>query len=104
MENIPGIDVNQRGFIEIGAHAQPLFDDCMTIEKAFETVRFSQLGSLYFTEDVSADLQKQPLFADNMHLSTEALRTAASRYRIGPLVDRQWYRGGRAAMTVDRGP
>ncbi|KAG6805188.1 hypothetical protein H0H92_000373, partial [Tricholoma furcatifolium] len=50
MENIPGIDVNRRGPID-SAHAQPLFDDFMAIEKAFETVQFSQLGSLYFTED-----------------------------------------------------
>ncbi|KAG6835227.1 hypothetical protein H0H93_003746 [Arthromyces matolae] len=104
MENAHGISVDQRGPIE-GAHAQPLFDDLMTIEKAFEKVRFSQLGSLYCTEDVSAELQTRPLFADDMDLSTEALRNAANKYRIGPLVDRQWYRGERATMvSVDRGP
>ncbi|KAG6819122.1 hypothetical protein H0H93_015163 [Arthromyces matolae] len=103
MDNISGIGLGERGLLDSAA-GKALFDDCMSIEKSFEKVRFSQLGSLYFTQDVSAELQARPLFADDMDLSTETLRKAASKYRIGPLVDRQWYRGERAAMTVDRGP
>ncbi|KAG6811166.1 hypothetical protein H0H92_008689 [Tricholoma furcatifolium] len=103
MEPIPGIGLNQRGPVE-REEGTALLDDTLKIEKAFEKVQFSQLGSLYFTEDVSADLQARPLFAENMELDSDVLRKAASRYRIGPLVDRQWYRGERATMAVDRGP
>jgi len=61
---------------------------------------FSQIGSLYFKEDVSEELQKRPLFLnaeDNEH-------PLADRYRIGPIADKYFYFLGEEPLEGDRGP
>ncbi|KAL4244381.1 Mitochondrial inheritance protein 9 [Abortiporus biennis] len=64
---------------------------------------FSQIGSLYFKEDVSEELQGRPLFSKSVNLD-ENLRKASEKYRVGPIADRHWWRCGRANMDLDRGP
>jgi hypothetical protein len=71
------------------------------IEANFESIRFSQIGSLYFKEDVSEDLRARPLLSGTADPTIQHL---AEKYRIGPLADYQWWRGERARMTLDRGP
>ncbi|KAH8100365.1 kinase-like domain-containing protein [Cristinia sonorae] len=53
---------------------------------------FSQLGSLYFAEDVSEELRSRPLYLEQDKLDPAAQELAA-RYRIGPIADREWWRG-----------
>ncbi|KAG5650080.1 hypothetical protein H0H81_000851 [Sphagnurus paluster] len=66
------------------------------------TARFSQIGSLYFKEDVSPELQDRPLFAKDFNHS--GLTDVARKYRIGPIADREWWRGARRDIDGDRGP
>ena len=61
---------------------------------------FSQIGSLYYKEDVSEELRQRPLYD-----STRTPETPnSSRFRIGPTIERDFYRGGRASLQIDRGP
>ncbi|KAK0460534.1 uncharacterized protein EV420DRAFT_1478305 [Desarmillaria tabescens] len=65
-----GAVIQEMLFLDLGLHQRP----------------FSQIGSLFFKEDVSPELQSQPLYArekDNEEL-------AAKKYRIGPAVDKQY--------------
>ncbi|TFK39015.1 kinase-like domain-containing protein [Crucibulum laeve] len=63
------------------------------------SLSFSQFGSIYYKEDVSSELQSRPLYS-----SGEIEDICAERFRIGPSVDRLFYRSQRAHMDLDRGP
>ena len=102
MEVVPGIALNDRrksikGDEEVLPHLRELIE----IEGKFETMAFSQHGSLYFKEDLSPELQIKPLFAGEV---PESVKAYSDRYRIGPIVDRQWWRNERCDMDLDRGP
>ncbi len=62
-------------------------------------VPFSQYGSIYYKEDVPPHLQARPLYAEGTDEDE-----LSERFRIGPSVERRFYRGGRAQMLIDRGP
>jgi hypothetical protein len=79
----------------------PILDGMMDVETKFESLSFSRIGSLYFKEDVSADLQTVPLLTGSIDATTRQL---SEKYRVGPLIDYQWWRGERAHMPLDRGP
>jgi hypothetical protein len=68
------------------------------MERAFVCRRFSQVGSLYYKEDIESALQERPLYADG------AEDDASARFRIGPYVDWDICRGTRANVEADRGP
>ncbi|TRM60757.1 kinase-like domain-containing protein [Schizophyllum amplum] len=60
------------------------------------TVRgFSQIGSLYYKEDLPQELRDWPLYSSG---------TDSGRFRIGPTVDREFWRAGRSTLDIDRGP
>lgn len=63
------------------------------------SIPFSQYGSIYYKEDVDPRLQERPLYAEG--IDEDEL---SGRFRIGPSVERRFYRGGRAHLPVDRGP
>ncbi|KAK9252082.1 hypothetical protein V1507DRAFT_462610 [Lipomyces tetrasporus] len=61
--------------------------------------RFSSFGSLYFTEDVSPDLQNK------LPYEVEEDNELVDRWRIGPTVEKKfWQPGLDEAGTIDRGP
>jgi len=103
MEKAAGVDLRSRSqFITSGSDVLPLVNDFIDIEQRFERVSFSQIGSLYFKEDVSSELRDRPLFSPNVDPDRdETMKAAAEKYRIGPLNDRQWWR---AELDIDRGP
>ncbi|KAG9036864.1 Phosphotransferase enzyme [Tulasnella sp. JGI-2019a] len=61
---------------------------------------FSQIGSLYYKEDVSPELQRRPLYATGAPASLGG----ADRFRIGPSVGSEFWSGSREHLLVDRGP
>lgn len=101
MEVARGVALNDRRKLIKGDEALPHLQELVDTERKFESARFSQHGSLYFKEDVSAELQKMPLFAGDV---PDQLKAFSERYRIGPISDRQWWRNDRATMDLDRGP
>ena len=80
---------------------KPILTSILDVEAKFQSLRFSHIGSLYFKEDVSEELQSLPLFSEN---KDHHIAQLSERYRIGPIIDRQWWRGVRASLDLDRGP
>lgn len=62
-------------------------------------IPFSQYGSIYYKEDVDPLLQAKPLYAEGQQPDD-----CSERFRIGPSVERRFYRGERARLLIDRGP
>jgi hypothetical protein len=62
-------------------------------------IRFEQCGSIYYKEDVDPLLQARPLYAEGQRPDD-----CSERFRVGPSVERRFYRGGRARFLIDRGP
>lgn len=85
-----------------GAEAVPHVTELLAMETAFEKVSFSQIGSLYFTEDVEPALRTRPLFSDQTDCTEDSVKNAAKKYRIGPIAERAWWKQGQ--LQADRGP
>lgn len=99
MQKIPGVALSSRleDLIE-SKNDRALINDLVELEAKFSTVEFSQIGSLYYKEDVSPELQKRPLYAEGME------DEFSERFRIGPILDRVFYHKGRDLLQADRGP
>lgn len=101
MERIKGVPLSKRwGEVEPSEYVA-LAEAVHDLEEKLASVRFSQIGSIYFREDVSPELQKRPLLADyHEHIS----ESQAEKYRIGPIAERTWWRGPKCEVDADRGP
>lgn len=75
-------------------------EDTAGIVRTWCETPFSQIGSLFFKEDVSDSLRQRPLYAPGAPASLGG----ADRFRIGPSVNREFWRGKRELLDVDRGP
>lgn len=109
MEKLSGVEsIHRWTRIAKAAQVFPLLNGVFDIERRFECAPFSQIGSLYFKDDVRADLRDRPLFADSLTGDDPALlgklNAAKDKYRIGPIADRQWWRSERSQMIYDHGP
>ncbi|KAF5353961.1 hypothetical protein D9756_007032 [Leucocoprinus leucothites] len=102
MEEAPGVPLVKRWTqLPTADDVRPALQGILDLERKLESLRFSRIGSLYFKEDVRPDLRDVPLLSGDVDDATLRL---AERYCIGPLIDRQWWRGDRAHMRLDRGP
>lgn len=96
MERCPGGPLGQYPEATSSKH---LLDDLAGFQAKLATLKFSQYGSIFYKEDVSPELQSRPLYAEG-----EIEDECSERFRIGPSVERRFYRSQRAAMKLDRGP
>jgi hypothetical protein len=85
--------------LDIASDSSQYIVDIAELLNQLATISFSQYGSIYFTEDVEPLLQSRPLYAEG-----ERSDNCSQRFRIGPSVDRRFYRGERARLDIDRGP
>ncbi|KDR84192.1 hypothetical protein GALMADRAFT_205913 [Galerina marginata CBS 339.88] len=85
--------------LDIASDSSRYIFDITEILSQLSAIPFSQYGSIYFTEDVEPSLRSIPLYAEG-----EKSDVCSERFRIGPSVDRRFYRGERARMDIDRGP
>jgi hypothetical protein len=97
MEKMSGVESHHRwNHIAKGPEVLPLLNGVYDIEHRFEFVPFLQIGSLYFKDDVCADLQDLPLFhsgslpEDDPELHKK-LVAVKGKYHIGPIADCQWW-------------
>ncbi|KZT32009.1 kinase-like protein [Sistotremastrum suecicum HHB10207 ss-3] len=99
MEKTPGVALSSRleDLVEC-KNDRPLIDDLVNIEAKFSTVEFSQIGSIYYREDVCDGLQERPIYKDGVE------DEVSERFRIGPILDRVFCHKGRDLMHADRGP
>ncbi|KAF9472421.1 protein kinase subdomain-containing protein PKL/CAK/Fmp29 [Pholiota conissans] len=67
---------------------------------------FSQIGSIYFKEDLPLDLQSRPLFRNDLYEDDliERFQPAVDKFRVGPIADRLWWRTMHDDIDADRGP
>ncbi|KAF8430848.1 hypothetical protein L210DRAFT_3729935 [Boletus edulis BED1] len=97
MEYTPGVELRKR--LNTGSFDDTRFvDRLVDMECKFTRFRFSQIGSLYYKEDVSSELQQRPLYAEGVKGG------GSDRFRIGPCVDFDMWRGERCHLAIDRGP
>jgi hypothetical protein len=102
MEEVPGVPLGLRwNKFERAEDVKPVMNGIMDMEAKFESLRFSRIGSLYFKEDVGPDLQAIPLLSGEVDAPT---LKSSEGYRVGPLINQQWWRGERINMALDRGP
>lgn len=99
LEKAQGVPLHRRIDSLNGDEAKPFIKDFLDIESRISSNNFSQIGSLYFKEDVTPELQNRPLYANG-----SACDSASEKYRIGPTVQRDFWRGERRYMNIDRGP
>ncbi|KAJ6631571.1 kinase-like domain-containing protein [Mycena sp. CBHHK59/15] len=98
MEKVPGAQLVDRWTSIRGKAVRSIMDDLVAAEQKMTDTTFGMLGSLYLAEDLPDGV------------GSPALRFAASdktmprQYKIGPSVDRRFWRGARAHMDIDRGP
>ncbi|RDB22280.1 Altered inheritance of mitochondria protein 9, mitochondrial [Hypsizygus marmoreus] len=99
-DKVPGVELQKRWWDPDvkGTLAMDLITTIVAFERVFIDKRFSQIGSLYFKEDLPLSLQTSSLYA------VEAPTPNSERFRIGPSLNREFWRGERAALNVDRGP
>ena len=97
MEKVEGVEVHKR-YKDLKSEAVDLIYQISAMERVFVCHRFSQMGSLYYKEDVENALQSRPLYAEGPE------DNASERFRIGPYVDWEVWRGTRANVEADRGP
>ncbi|RDB16570.1 Altered inheritance of mitochondria protein 9, mitochondrial [Hypsizygus marmoreus] len=103
MEYVPGIPLQQIWAKIRGVPTAQALGRIITTTLLTSRPAFSQIGSLYFKADVSPELQARPLFADPERNVVDA-EHFSQKYRIGPITDRQWWRGARRHVDADRGP
>lgn len=97
MEHVQGVELQKR-MSKFKREATHFVDQLIDVECKFARYRFSQIGSLYYKEDVSPELQQRPLYAEGVEGG------GSDRFRIGPYVDWDIWRGKRSHLDVDHGP
>ncbi|KAJ6591166.1 kinase-like domain-containing protein [Mycena vulgaris] len=98
MEKIPGVQLIDR-WMEIQVPASKgIIEDVMEAEMKMTDTEFAMLGSLYLAEDLPEGVGSPALC-----FSTPD-KTMPRQYKIGPSVDRRFWRGARSQMKLDRGP
>ncbi|EJD39535.1 hypothetical protein AURDEDRAFT_139233 [Auricularia subglabra TFB-10046 SS5] len=77
-------------------------NDLVQFQALLTSIPFSQHGSLYYASDVDQHLRDCPLFVEAEGFEPDEQTT--SQFRIGPSVARNFYRGDRALLDINRGP
>lgn len=102
MEKAEGVELHHRWDTFHGRQVAPMIEQALRFENVFATRKFSQIGSLYYKEDVEEALQARPLYAADG--GNETPNGAEDKFRMGPLVDWDVWRGTRSCLNVSRGP
>ncbi|KAG9118900.1 Phosphotransferase enzyme [Ceratobasidium sp. 392] len=99
MNRCEGTELRKRWDNMTGEDASSVIDQVLQAEHKFGKYKFSQIGSIYYKEDVEPALRERRLYADGFPDDDES-----ERFRIGPSTEWALWRGGRARLEVDRGP
>ncbi|KAJ3543353.1 hypothetical protein NMY22_g3172 [Coprinellus aureogranulatus] len=102
-DKIPGVGLCKYA----GDESQPIINDpyvrvippIYRIQSRLLGKTFSQIGNIYYKEDVSRELRERPLYSDS-----DSATPNSERFRIGPTINREFWRSGRAKLDLDRGP
>lgn len=100
MEKVEGDILHTRWEDAEGKPAEAILDQTIGLEQRFMFFTFSQIGSLYYKQDVDKTLQCRPLYGPE----ADPTDGDPDKYRIGPLVDWDIWRGTRSSLGISRGP
>ncbi|KDQ11338.1 hypothetical protein BOTBODRAFT_35421 [Botryobasidium botryosum FD-172 SS1] len=101
MEKVNGTALDDRWSRAYPEYEQllPTVKGVIEMEGRLLRPNFSAFGSLYYTRDVSPALRRRELYHEDSEVTD-----GADRFRIGPSVNLDFWRGERATMDIDRGP
>ena len=102
LDYVDGVTLQSRWTLIQGQDATDAVDSIRRVERNLQISSFTQNGSLYFSEDVPAELRSRSLYPT--HEDDDISQGLAAKYRIGPIANREWWRNGYARCDVDRGP
>jgi hypothetical protein len=103
-EHLPGVTLNTKWFPMEKNVLKEVIHDIVMFETNILQESFSQHGSIFFAESVSKELRGRPLYSDSEPPVDPLRMDLARRFRIGPIVNREWWRGPYGKITADRGP
>ncbi|KAL1739843.1 kinase-like domain-containing protein [Schizophyllum fasciatum] len=102
-EKIPGLPLSKFDKTDLIVQDDPyvlILPTIVSVEAKLTVRAFSQIGSLYYKDDVPESLRRDlPL-----HTASEHCSTNSARFCVGPTVEREFYRAGRSKLDIDRGP
>ncbi|TRM55904.1 hypothetical protein BD626DRAFT_561028 [Schizophyllum amplum] len=101
-ERLPGTPLSKYDNNDLSLKDDPyirILPIVRVIESSMTLMGFSQIGSLYYKEDVAEHLRDRPLYSNQQNATANS-----ERFRIGPTVDREFWRAGRSSLHIDRGP
>ena len=101
-EHLPGVTLNTKWFPMEKNVLKEVIHDIVMFETNILQESFSQHGSIFFAESVSNELRGRPLYSEPPDDPVQM--DLARRFRIGPTVNREWWRGPYGKITADRGP
>ncbi|KAK0229849.1 hypothetical protein EDD85DRAFT_939640 [Armillaria nabsnona] len=87
MERINGFSLEDRWLNTFDAEIGAVLKELVFLDAHLRQRTFSQIGSLFFKEGVSLELQNRPLYIKEEHNN----EPAAEKYRIGPVVDKKYW-------------
>jgi hypothetical protein len=99
MEKVPGVQLHARWNNIRGKAVGAVIEDLVDAEEKMTNTEFGMIGSLYLAEDLPESIGSSVL-----RFPTSSDKAMPRQYKIGPSVDRRFWRGARSHMEIDRGP
>ncbi|OCH93614.1 hypothetical protein OBBRIDRAFT_817732 [Obba rivulosa] len=96
MEKVPGVELEAAWNDVSNLDRIAFAKDLGKLMSQLLTIKFSHYGSLYYKNDIPEALRAPTLLESDDEL--------ASTFCIGPMVRRDFWKGERASMKIDRGP
>ncbi|KAG9228229.1 kinase-like domain-containing protein [Amylocarpus encephaloides] len=101
MEEAPGTQLEDVWNDKTISDKTNIVKGLVEIEKKLLSVSFTRYGNIYFASDAFSGCEAAKVVGD---IPAELKRVVEERFTIGPVVDRDFWNGKRASMTIDRGP
>lgn len=99
MGKVPGVQLREVWRDMKPADKLEILRSVSRYQTAWLSTTFTQIGSLYYAEDVVKQSSEDYLYTDgNGH------QVRAPRFAIGPATGRDWFDAGRSSIQYDRGP
>ncbi|DAA78638.1 TPA_exp: Uncharacterized protein A8136_2423 [Trichophyton benhamiae CBS 112371] len=97
MEKIPGVQLSEIWWNLKLKQKLKVFAQIARYMRRWTSVNFSQIGSLYYTENIPT-ASNEPLYFENGHA------TFNPRFTVGPSTNREWSDAGRDGLKCNSGP
>jgi len=99
MERSAGVELQQKWDNMTGPTVRKAIEEVIEAENRFSKNTLSQIGGIYYKNDVPPYLRERPFYPDGLKRDE-----GSDIFRIGPLPDWDTWRGERELLDIDRGP